>query len=229
MNSQKSFLIDMTGQRIGRLVVLERDLSRGKRPTMWKCKCDCGNIISAQGSGLRNGHTKSCGCYGREKLLQNNTKHNLSNHRLYRIWAQMKDRCYNPKSHNYKHYGGRGIAVCDEWKNSFESFYSWSISSGYKDDAPRGLYTLDRIDVNGNYCPENCRYTDTKEQSLNKRTTHYLTLNGETKPITVWANEIGVHPTTIDSRIRKHGWSVEKALTTPPYNCGRRIKDGNTK
>ena len=224
---QKSFLIDMTGQKYGRLIVLERDLSRGKRPTMWKCKCDCGNIISTQASALRNGHTKSCGCYLKDRLSQKHTTHNMSNHRLYRVWAQMKDRCFNPKSHNYMYYGERGITVCDEWKNSFESFYSWAISSGYKDNASRGLFTLDRINVDGNYEPQNCRFVDTKVQSLNKRTNHFLTFNGETKPISVWADEVGILATTIDSRINKHGWSVEKALTTPPHNCGRRRKDGN--
>lgn len=145
---------------------------RGK--ALWKCKCDCGNYADVTGDSLRQGKTKSCGCLGddnRRKITTRNrygaTKHNQCKEgkksRIYRIYDAMHQRCYNEKNGAYKHYGGRGIVICDEWKNNFESFFQWSLKNGYSDDL-----SIDRIDNDGNYEPSNCRWADMTLQGLNR-------------------------------------------------------------
>lgn len=151
--------IDLTGQRFGKLVVLERAKGNSKQIN-WLCKCDCGRTTVVQGSNLKNGHIRSCGCL----ISESNTKHGQWNTRLYRIYHAMKQRCYNPNSAPYPFYGGRGITVCSEWLNDFQAFYDWAMSNGYRDDL-----SIDRIDVDGNYEPGNCRWTIKTLQSFNRR------------------------------------------------------------
>lgn len=129
--------------------------------------------------------------------------------RLYYSWRHMKERCYNPSCHDYRHWGGRGITVCDAWKNDFLAFKEWALANGYEE----GL-TIDRIDNDGNYEPSNCRWATRAEQSNNRRCLHYLTYEGETKTISEWSRITGINTTTIYMRINTYGWSVEKALTT---------------
>ena len=214
----KAKLIDLTGQVYGRLTVIKRVddyiSPSGDRKVQWLCKCKCGKEVIVTGNNLRKGNSKSCGCYNRELLAKINLTHNASNTRLYHIWTCMKDRCYNPKNKKYKDYGGRGIIICDEWINDFEAFANWAYDNGYIENVSRGECTIDRIDVNGNYCQQNCRWVNQKVQTNNKRNNHYITYNGETHTVTEWNNILGYKKGVLSRRIF-NGWSIEDAFTKP--------------
>ncbi len=135
-------------------------------------------------------------------------KHGLSTHPLHATWDRMKSRCYNPNYEHYDRYGGRGISVCEEWKNDFKAFYDWAMANGYTQSA-----TLDRIDNDGNYCPENCRWATKKQQCNNRSSCVYIEHNGEKRTVTEWANLIGIKPATLYARIFVYGWSIEKAFS----------------
>src|SRR5206468_5416157 len=186
---------DLTKQIFGRLVVI-RISGRNKFGKIeWMCQCECGNTKISLASKLKNGETKSCGCLRVETTIKNSLKHGQSKTSLHTVWAMMKQRCYNQENKNYKHYGGRGVNVCDEWLDDFMNFYNWSMENGYK----KGL-TIDRIEVNGSYEPSNCRWITKKEQQYNKRNNLYITINGVTKTITEWAKTSGLSRSTIKYR-----------------------------
>lgn len=179
---------DISGQRFGRLLAIKKDHSVWDKKTRrsenyWLFRCDCGKEKVINKYSVLRGKTCSCGCFNKEKTVERNTKHGLFNteKRIYGCWQDMKNRCYNKNRKKYKIYGARGITVCDEWKNNFKCFYDWAKSNGYSDNL-----TLDRIDVNGNYCPENCRWATAKEQANNRRTNHKITINGVAKNLCEW-------------------------------------------
>ena len=204
-----SKVIDLTGQRFGRLVVLGFDKKSNDRQYMWLCRCDCGDVVSVRGYSLRSGNTQSCGCLQKETNIKLRQTHGMTKTRVYNIWKSMRQRCSIPSTSGYKYYGGRGIKVCNEWQD-FEPFYKWAISNGYADNL-----TIDRIDVNGNYEPSNCRWITLKEQQMNTRRNHYITFNGETKTLNEWAEQLGINHTTLLDRLRYPNWSIEEALTIP--------------
>ena len=166
-------LIDLTGMRFNRLTVIKRAYSINKR-TLWVCRCDCGKEITVESYNLRNGHTLSCGCYQKEATSKSNKTHGLTKTRVYKIWVCMKNRCYQKSYHAFRHYGGRGIIVCDEWRDNFQAFYVWAMANGYADNL-----SIDRIDVNGNYEPSNCRWLTMSEQNKNKRVKNGYKIKGE--------------------------------------------------
>lgn len=194
------------GERFGRLVIVER--VEGKRPR-YLCKCDCGNSICVDYGDLtrKYGGTKSCGCYRKEKV----TKHGGRYSRIYSIYRGMITRTTNANSQEFEDYGGRGITICDEWlgEQGFETFQYWALNNGYADNL-----TIDRIDNDKGYSPDNCRWSDRKTQNNNKSNTIYLTYNNETKSLAEWAEEIGIDRVTLYDRIYIYGWSVDKALST---------------
>lgn len=163
-----SALKDLTGQKFGRLTVIERAGSDHHHRATWKCQCDCGEVRIICGFNLLSAQAKSCGCLRAENLKWCNIKHGKRKSRLYHVWQNIKKRCSNPNVHNYHRYGGRGITVCDEWRDDFGKFYEWAIANGYDENAPYGQCTIDRIDNDKGYSPDNCRWVDVKTQNNNK-------------------------------------------------------------
>lgn len=208
-------LIDLTGQRFGRLTVIERVETRNKQ-VFWKCKCDCGKYTVIAGKELRRGRSKSCGCL-RDELVSARfethgaTKHNKTHpdYRLYAIWNGMIFRTNNPNSLAYERYGGAGITVCDEWLHSFEIFRDWAKANGYYE----GL-SIDRIDGKKGYFPENCRWATPLQQTRNRKNTCYLTYAGEVKTLKEWATQYNISYNALRKRVH-HGWPIQRALTEP--------------
>lgn len=201
-------LIDLSGERFGRLVVIKRIGTRATHP-LWLCKCDCGNYAEVTTANLRSGASTSCGCYKVEVTKKIITKHGESYSRIYHIWKAMRRRCNIKDCKDYKYYGGRGISVCDEWENDFAAFREWALANGYQE-----WLSIDRIDVNGDYCPENCRWASTYEQNNNKRTSKYISFNGKTGTVREFADKYGISYSCLYARL-KLGWSIEDALLTP--------------
>lgn len=213
-------MYDLRGQKFGRLLVIERaGSSRGS--ITYLCKCDCGKKVIVPTGSLRSGNTKSCGCLSRDLLLERRTKHGKCGTRLYRIWKNMKARCLYKCVQTYKHYGGRGITVCDEWANSYSVFEEWAIANGYRDDL-----TIDRVDVNGNYCAENCKWVSMLEQANNTRKNHYIEFNGEMRTLSEWARLLNMPYSKLKYRIDA-GWDLEEAFNPKDFSYRKGVrKDG---
>lgn len=197
----KSKVHDLTGQKFGLLTVIglaETDT----RKTYWVCKCDCGNMKTVRSDSLLCGAIKSCGCIKRkqdEVNLTKNHRHKMSGTRIYLEWQGMKGRCYNKGSARYADWGGRGIEVCEQWRNSFESFYTWAMANGYQDNL-----TIDRIDNNGNYCPENCRWVGQQEQCRNRRSNINITIGNSTRTLMEWCEIFQVDYTNVNARYHRN-------------------------
>jgi hypothetical protein len=211
-------ITDITGNTYGRLTVLSFDgYSDHKRPKpQWLCSCSCGNTISVVGAHLKNGNSSSCGCLRKEVSSEMATRHGMKFSRAYQIWQGIKRRVNNPNDDHYHRYGGRGITMCDEWLTSFESFIS---DMG---EPPEGM-SIDRIDNDGHYEPDNCRWATSAQQSRNNSRNVWLSANGVTKCLTDWAKELGCSPYTIQKRIRR-GWLEADAVTISPHSGNRYFK-----
>lgn len=202
-------LIDITGLKFNRLTVLKKI----KGSNLWECVCDCGNKTKTMNFPLRTGKTKSCGCLLKERGVQRMTKHGFSRTPEYGIWQNAKWRCTNPKRRDFKNYGGRGIKMCNEWLNSFESFI---YHVGFRKNKN---YSLDRIDVNGNYEPGNVRWVLIKEQLNNKRNNRLISWNGITRSVSQWAKSTGISRPTIQSRLER-GFKSDDIFSTSNLRPG---------
>lgn len=202
---------DMSGKVFGHLTVLQRVSSDDKKRARWLCQCDCGRTVIAVGAMLRCGHIRSCNANIHRQKYGGTYK------KLYKLYSAMSQRCFNPNNSQFKDYGGRGITMCEEWRNNYNAFRKWALLSGYREETlPNGLnkWTIDRINVNGNYEPGNCRWITCQEQQLNKRDNVVITYKGETKTATEFAKQYNIPAHNLWYRL-KHGWSVEAAIETP--------------
>lgn len=202
-----SLFQDLTGQVFGRLTVMYYAEKRNNQ-ACWLCRCKCGAEKIIRSSNLKSGHTKSCGCLKEQGY---NRTHGRRHTPEYCSWTGMIQRCHNPKSCQYSHYGGRGIDVCRQWRNSFEAFFE---DMG---DRPSKEHTIDRIDNSKGYSPDNCKWATRKEQSRNRRSNRIVNHNGKSQTVTEWSEELGISYGAILARLNR-GWSTEKALTTPVKN-----------
>lgn len=200
---------DISGKRFGRLTAIKYiGKSKGKQ-TLWECKCDCGNIAIVHQQNLKSGHTSSCGCYNSEVASKREKEHGQSGTRLYNIWHDMIYRCYNSNHRSYKDYGGKGIIVCNEWKDDFEAFRNWAIENGYKENL-----SIDRIDSDKNYCPENCRWATDIQQANNTSRNLVFTVDGHTDTLANLCRKYDIPYSLAHSRVYRN-WDIKKALTTP--------------
>ena len=195
----------LIGKRYGRLVIRRVIREKGKESRV-ECICDCGRITTPLLSRVINNKVYSCGCYASEKNREIKTKHGKCGERLYGIWLGMKARCLNPHSINYKNYGGRGITVCDEWKEDFQKFYDWAMENGYSDEL-----SIDRIDNDGNYEPGNCKWSTRIEQANNQRKTVHVSVYGELLTIREISEKYGIPMSTLKRRLQL-GYTSEETL-----------------
>lgn len=212
-------LVDLVGKKYGRLLVVKKADSIGGH-ARWLCKCECGNECIVHGSSLKSGNTRSCGCYKREnaKKLYSSVRQNDTH--LYAVWNGIKQRCRNKNNDSYHNYGGRGINICDEWANSYETFYEWAIRSGYK----RGL-EIDRINCDGDYCESNCRFVTKNAQANNKRNVKLYTIDSVTKSLPQWCIQYDKDYYLVRQRVYKLGWQIKEALTIQKHNRNSKRKD----
>lgn len=205
-----SKLLDISGQKFGRLTAIRFIKINSHRDAVWLFRCDCGKECETVAFHVKDGHTRSCGCLKLEMAIVANTKHGLHGTRLYRIWCDMNRRCFNSKRKDWVNYGGRGITVCAEWQNDFQPFCDWAIANGYNDNL-----SIDRKNNNKGYYPDNCQWATKKHQNNNTRANREITAFGKTKNLQQWADELGVNHTTILFRLRK-GWTPEDAVSIVP-------------
>lgn len=200
---------DLTGKKFGEWTVIS--YAGNNR---WNVKCTCGTQKTVLGAELKRGDSKSCGCWGYKRVGDAARTHGKTHSRLYRVWCNIKGRCYKPSEASYPNYGGRGIIVCEEWKNDFQAFYDWAMANGYDENAPRFQCTIDRIDNNGNYCPENCRWVDRYVQANNVKKNVFITYNGERLTIAQFARKYNLSVNLVRQRFNR-GMSAAEIIDTP--------------
>lgn len=210
---------NLVGKKIGRWTVIE-ETEAFRQPSghlryKYLCRCDCGTEHIINGQTLQSGRALSCGCLTKELNASRMTTHGMYKTRIYKIWEGMKSRCDNPHNDRYKNYGGRGIDICDSWRKDFLNFYEWAINNGYKDNL-----TIDRIDVNGDYEPNNCKWSTPKEQANNRTNNRNITYDGKTLTLSQWADLLGINSYVLYHRIVSRKWTIERALTTPVKERG---------
>lgn len=206
---------DLSGQKFGKLTAIKVVGKSKKGESIWECLCDCGNITKSTCSNLKRGHTKSCGCYKKICCVT----HHEANTRLYKIWKGIKNRCCNKRTPQYCDYGGRGITVCDQWLKNYINFRDWALANGYEDNL-----TIDRINNDGNYEPNNCRWVNNKIQSNNRRDNCFITYLGETLTISQWGDRLGIDPTTIRARYKVYNLPLEKVFYKGDLRYGTKRK-----
>lgn len=197
--------LNLTGQRFGRLVTIERAGLTRTHQLLWRCRCDCGELRNVVSASLRLGRTRSCGCLNREAVASRSRTHGGSSRPEYFIWTRAKDRFFRPSHNRYKDYGGRGITMCDWWRDSFANFF--------QDMGPRPSsdLTLDRIDNDGPYAPDNCRWSTRAEQRRNSRYLRWIEFRGTRMICADWAAQLGLDPSSLRERLRT--WPIERALS----------------
>lgn len=208
---------DLTGRRFGRLTVVEFYGNDRNGRTQWLCECDCGNMKIVRSFDLKGGKVVSCGCYWKERLVECNTKHNMCNthSKLYYEHYNMIKRCYDKNCNNYSRYGARGIKVCDRWRNDIHNFYEdVSVLPHFEEEG----YSLDRIDNDGDYTPNNVRWATIREQNLNRRNTLSFDYNGETRTLKEWSEILEIPYNILYQRIRRAGGDLERVITRHPVH-----------
>jgi hypothetical protein len=198
--------VDLTDMKFGRLMAIERSATRRRHVSEWVCRCECGKTLNVSTDKLNSGNTKSCGCLQRDKARARLRTHGASNTPEYRIWRSMRERC---RLRPHPRYGGRGIDVCDRWFNSFADFIA---DMGQR---PTPKHTLERINGEGHYEPNNCKWATWIQQNNNKTGIRKVTINGEADTIANWCRRLGINRDTVSNRIHNLGWSYEDALTKP--------------
>lgn len=196
----KRIIHNFKGEKVGRLTIIEYYGISDKKQIFWRCECDCGNEVFVKTSDLSTGAKKSCGCLQIESG-KSNYKYGCRSNRLYHIWKGMKARCYNVNSPAYRRYGARGIIICEEWLNDFAKFQSWALSNGYSQEL-----SIDRINVDGNYCPENCRWATVKEQANNRSNNSFFTVNGKTQTLAEWCEEFNSDRDKVRHYMKKYSF-----------------------
>ena len=205
----------LLGTKSGKLVAIsmfQKRTSRGQMVDCFKCKCECGGEATPTAANFASGNSSSCGCKAKAAAVSRAlamAKHNMSHTPEHRAWSGMIERCFNWKNKDFKNWGGRGITVCDEWRKDFLRFYQ------YIGPRPAVGYSVDRINVDGNYEPGNVKWSTSREQQRNRRNNRLLTINGDTATFKEWCDRHGLKDDCVRRRIKSYGWSIEKALTTP--------------
>lgn len=207
--------LDISGCKFGKLTAINC-VEKINYTAKWLCKCDCGNEKITRIDSLMSGACKSCGCLNRNRKMKHGGAKVCDRDRLYGVWQSMKQRCYNQNSTKYKNYGARGITVCDGWLNNYSAFREWALNNGYNKDAKHGECTLDRIDNNKGYSPDNCRWVSMKIQDNNKSVNKYYEYNGESHTLSEWSEILDIKCRLLESRIER-GWTFTDAIQVESY------------